>query len=133
MAFELKSFFLNVAEDPSDYLALSYVGDSYRVQDVLGGGVEDGYASGRSRLYSTEDDNTVVTFTAANLTASDLAWLKANRGVTLCFRDHLGRKVFCAYHQAEAELSTAPAGSRWATAQTTMPLTLASVTFSEAV
>lgn len=129
----LDALFLNDAEDPSDFRTFAYVGDSYQVRDSLGGGVESGYASGRSRAYATEDDTTTVSFTAANLTGDDLAWLKSKRGRVLCFRDFLGRKVFGMFHDIAPELSTAPAGSRWALANTTAQVTLQSVTFDESV
>lgn len=126
---ELSDLFVNDAEDPSDYVVFSYAGDSYQVTSVLGGGVEGGYASGRSRTWSTEDDTVTVNVTLLWVTAEQAAWLIAHRGQTVCFRDPDGRKVFAAFHQVPVGVSTIPAHARVDSA----PLSLTSVTFSEAV
>ena len=124
----LRAFFLNAADDPSDYIALEYVGDSFTVSDAIGGGIDHDYASGRSRGWSDESDVTSVAFTATLLSLADIAWLKAHRGQTVTFRDHLGTKVHAQYRTATATLSTLPDSL---TPVHEMPLALESVTFSE--
>lgn len=120
--------FLNDAESPSDFAVFAYAGDSYQVASNLGGGVESGYASGRSRLYSTQDDTTTVQLTFQWVTAAQTAWLVTHRGRVLCFRDHLGRKVFGAFHEAPVTVSTDPRTY----AVDSVQITLTSVTWSEA-
>lgn len=131
-AVALNAIWLNDALDPSDARAFRYVGDSYRVSPKSGGGVESGYASGRSRGYSTEDDTVQVQVTLEGLYAEDSAWLDAHRGRTLCFRDPLGRKFFVAYYESPFTVSTMPAGPG-GRRQDTADLTADSVTYSEAV
>lgn len=131
MAVVLDALWLNDAENPSDRMSFAYVGDSYRVAGQVGGGVEHGYASGRSRAYSTEDDITTVAFTAANVTAEQVDWLWSHRGRTVCFRDHLGRKVFATYYDVQVEVPTG--GDELSQSQQQAPVSLTSTTFSEAV
>lgn len=127
----LDALWLNDAENPSDRMSFAYVGDSFRVTETMGGGVEHGYASGRSRAFSTEDDVTAIAFTATNLTTEQVAWLSEHRGRTVCFRDHLGRKVFATYFEAAVDVPTG--GDGVSQSATTVPLALTSTTFSEAV
>lgn len=125
----LGAVFLNDAEDPADSMQFATVGDSYRIEETLGGGVEHGYASGRSRLYSTEDDVTTVPLTLVDVTPAQVAWLRSHRGRVVCFRDNRGAKVFGAYLSLPVEFSTMPVDD----AIDTAALSLTSTTWSEAV
>lgn len=125
----LADIWLNDAADPSDRMAFSYAGDSYSVAETLGGGVEGGYASGRSRVYSTDDDTVSVQLGLQWVTAEQRDWLRAHRGLPVCFRDQRGLKVFAGYHELPVEFSTMPLDMAIDNAQ----ITLHSVTFSEAV
>lgn len=126
----LSDIWLNDAVDPSDSMSFSYAGDSYSISEVLGGGVEGGYASGRTRAYSTTDDDTVtISLGLQWVTSAQRDWLRAHRGLPVCFRDPRGFKVFAAFHALPVELSTMPA----ADAIDSATITLSSVTFSEVV
>lgn len=126
---DLRSFFLNDAENPGDKLALRFVGDTYRYTPRLGGGIDHGYASGRSRIYSTESDIATVAFTASRLSWADIGWIIDHRGRTICFRDHMGLKLFVGYHEPPFDLSTLDPSI----AIHTVPMSLSSVTWDEAV
>lgn len=128
---QLTECWLNDAADPSDRIVLAYVGDAYDVEETLGGGIETGYASGRSRIYSTEDDTTSIKLPLDNLTASDIDWLSAHRGRPLWFRDPRGRKIACAYMSLPVTVSTMPVGFSGTIDKGSLSLT--SVTVSEAV
>lgn len=125
----LTDIWLNDASDPSDSMAFSYVGDSYSIAETVGGGVEGGYASGRTRVYSTDDDTTSVQFGLQWVTAAQRDWLRAHRGLPVCFRDPRGFKVFGAFHTLPQEFSTMPV----AEAVDSASITLSSVTFDESV
>lgn len=124
---EGRRIFLNDATDPSDFMAFSFLGDNYQVTPTLGGEVETGYASGRSRLWSNAEDNTDWPLGFAQVTADQIAWLIGHRGREVCARDHLGRKVFGAYHAAPVTVSTDSRTYAVDTAQ----VSLSSVTWSE--
>lgn len=119
---DLTAIFLNAAEDPADFMAFEYIGDSYRVDDSLGGGVEHGYASGRSRSWSTDDDVTAVPLTLVYLTEDQITWLRGHRGQTVCFRDAYGEKVYGAYHAVPLQRSTMPPGHPATVHQTTLQI-----------
>lgn len=123
----LADIWLNDAADPSDRMAFSYAGDSYSVAETLGGGVEGGYASGRSRVYSTDDDTVSVQLGLQWVTAEQRDWLRAHRGLPVCFRDPLGFKVFGAFHTLPQEFSTMPLDM----AVDSASVTLSSITFDE--
>jgi hypothetical protein len=124
----LDRLYLNDAESPSDFAAFQYATDSYKVESQLGGGVDSDYASGRSRSWSDESDVTGIQVTLTWLTDAQIAWLGDHRGRTVCFRDHIGRKVFAVYFSVPLDVDT----SAPSIAQHTASLSLTSVTFSEA-
>lgn len=124
---DLVHIWLNDAENPSDKIALTFVGDSYRITPRIGGGVDDGYASGRSRTYTTEGEFITITLGMQWMTDEQISWILDHRGRVLCFRDHTGWKVFCAFHEPGFEISTR------VVADHTGALTLKSVSFDEAV
>lgn len=125
----LSDIWLNDAVNPSDSMSFSYAGDSYSISEVLGGGVEGGYASGRTRVYSTDDDAVSIALGLQWVTAAQRDWLRAHRGVPVCFRDPRGFKVFAAFHTLPQEFSTMPA----ADAVDSATINLSSVTFDESV
>lgn len=117
--------FVNDAEEPADFITLRYIGDSYTVEETLGGEVEGGYASGRSRVWSTEEDTTTITLDLEWIPAEERAWLVAHRGRVLCFRDPDGRMIFAAFHSLPQTVQSR--------GRLRGSITLKSVTFSEAV
>lgn len=127
----LTDVWLNDAADPSDRLPLQTVGDVYQVTATLGGGVETGYASGRSRLWSTEDDSSQWALTVLAATEEQIAWLVAHRGRVVCVRDLRGRKFFGAYQAVPVEVPTGD--DALSLSQQAVSLSLTSVTFDEAV
>lgn len=122
----LDAIWFNDAADPSDARAFQCVGDSYQFSDKVGGGVESGYASGRSRSFSTADDDTTFQGTLQGLSSADRDWLRSKRGKAVCVRDPLGRKVFGVFYDTPFTY-----GIEFDNLQ--CAISLASVTFSEAV
>lgn len=128
-SLSLCAIFLNDALDPADAMSFRYVEDGYTIDRMLGGGVASDYGSGRSRAWTTPSDTGMVQVILSWTTPTQREWLIAHRGRTICFRDHLGHKIFGVYFSTPATLSTLPAGYSGANNVTTLSLT--SVTFDE--
>jgi hypothetical protein len=110
---------------------MAYAGDAYPLTPTLGGGVEGGYASGRVRGWSTEEETVSGQFTYELTTPEHRAWFVAHRGRTVSFRDHHGNKVYGQFHAVPQSLSTFPVD--FAAANNTLSVAFSSVTWSEAV
>lgn len=125
---DARRVFLSDALAPSDFMAFSYLGDNYQVGLTVGGGVDTNYASGRERVFTTPQRSRSVAVSFQSVTADQIAWLEDHAGRTVCFRDHLGRKVFGVYMDAPETVSTDPR----LFASDSAVMSLASVTFDEA-
>ena len=129
-SLSLCAIFLNDALDPADAMSFRYVEDGYTIDRMLGGGVASDYGSGRSRAWTTPADTAFVAVTLSWTTPTQREWLVAHRGRTVCFRDHLGHKLFGAYFSVPLSVSTLPVN--YVGASNVATLSLTSVTFDEA-
>lgn len=128
---DLRQHFLNDARDPSDFCAFAYFED-YTPARTKGGGVETGYASGRSRLWTSADDGWIIPLTFRFVTPAQIQWLEDHRGTEVCWRDPLGRKVFVSYQVAPPTVTAGYRDLDW-NANDSASVELTSVTWSEAV
>ena len=126
---ELCHVWLNDALDPADRMSFRYVEDGYTIDRMRGGGVASDYGSGRSRAWTTPSDVANVMVTLSWTTPTQREWLITHRGRTVCFRDHLGHKIFGAYFSVPVSVSTLPPG--YAGANNVATFSLTSVTFDE--
>ena len=129
-SLSLCAIFLNDALDPADAMSFRKMDDGYSIDHIVGGGVASDYGSGRSRAWTTAADGSTVAVTLLFTTPVQREWLIAHRGRTVCFRDHLGHKIFGVYFSVPMAISIAPPGADWANNVATLSLT--SVTFDEA-
>lgn len=123
-SLSLRAIWLNVAADPSDVrrfdlnLDLQPASETRAdVRVVANGATRMVRRAGRLRSYAV----------SGRALRADVPWLEDHEGVTLCLRDHVGRKMFGAY----VGLSTPEPG--WTDAFADFSFTFTALTYSEAV
>lgn len=127
---DLCALWLNDAEDLADLMALGYAGDSIAIAAAKRAEVRQ-LANRRRVVTSTTKVYETVGLTLQGVTTLQRQWLRDHVGRLLCFRDHLGSKIYAAYMDAPFEIATSPRTDGVYYAR--VSLTLEQVDHSEAV
>lgn len=123
-AVELGAIFVNLASDPSQYVAL-YWPEPFQPSTAANGDVRTN-ASGRQRVFTRAGRPQSMQLVQKQTTRADIDTLESWVGQIVCVRDIRGRKFFGVYFEVPVEESTLRD-------EGDVSLTIRSVSVSEAV
>ncbi|HET6916585.1 MAG TPA: hypothetical protein VFH56_10900 [Acidimicrobiales bacterium] len=97
----LSAFFLNLASDPTDFVAFEYVTQT-QPQTSTGLSVR-AMANNRRRAVRTGGVDMSASWALDKVTPAQVAWLEQHVGETMCVRDDVGRKWFGVYTSVQPD------------------------------
>lgn len=106
-AVDLQAFFLNLASDPTDFVAFEYV-EQTQPQTSTGLSVR-AMANNRRRAVRTGGVDMSASWSLDRVTPAQVAWLEQHVGETMCVRDDVGRKWFGVYSSVQPDEDLYPA------------------------
>ena len=91
----LRTVWINLASDPSDYQSFALLSALHVTKDKPGS--VNKYASGRRRLILKPGTDYSISLTLPQLTRAQIVWLDLHVGDLVLVRDDRGRKIWCTY------------------------------------
>lgn len=125
-ALTLSAFFLNLASDPSDFQAFSYV--TQTTPGKQSSAQVRTMANGRLRVFRQAGAPRSASWKLEKVTPAQVVWLEAHVGDLMCVRDDVGRKWFGVYTSLQADEDMYPDRR----GEASVSLSLSEVTYSEA-